>query len=738
MAIARVVVNLALDREFDYQIPERLAGRVLVGSRVWVPFGKGERIGYVVGLAEKSEFPELKEIKGVEGDREQIPQSLVALARWMADYYCCPKEHAVRALLPAVIRGGKVKHKVRAFAKLAPGLDVAATTATLGKRAQKQIAVIQALVRLKECESVRLQREAGVGPGVIKKLVTQKLVVLEQRVVDRDPFADDEFLPEAPKVLTDEQRVALDAVLAALRTPAGEVILLHGVTASGKTEVYLQGIAACLESGRDAIVLVPEIALTPQTQERFRRRFGDIVSVMHSGLSDGERYDEWMKVSDGRTRIVVGARSALFAPFRRLGLIVVDEEHENTYKQEESPRYNARDVAVVRGRMEHATVVLGTATPSLESVHNCEIGKYRLVEMQHRVDNHLMPTMEVIDMRAEAMLHGGPPVFSRRLQDLIRQRLDRGEQIILFLNRRGYASTMLCTKCGYVANCEDCSAKFTYHREEEHLICHYCGRVLAAPKSCPQCGDPGVRYSGYGTERIEAYVRKYFPHAALARMDSDTMTTKKAYWKAFHDFRSKKTQILIGTQMIAKGLDIENVTLVGILYADMALNLPDFRAGERTFQLVTQVSGRAGRGAVPGHVVVQTYTPFNPVLGYALQKDFRGFYEAEMETRKALQLPPLTHMVMVHFRGPSALLVEATAHQFFATLKPLLEPAVDPIGPMPCPITRIRKQTRYQLSLRGGSILRLTATLRRLVLEARAQMKEDVDIYIDVDPQSLL
>ncbi len=738
--VARVVVNLSLDREFDYRIPERLRGQVRAGTRVVVPFGHSERVAYVVGLAADSAVHGLKEIARLENEKERIPEKLIELAQWIADYYCCPRELAVRAMLPAVVRRGTMKAKQQAFVVLKPEEHLGEVVPALEKKAKKQAAVVQALVRLGgRCELRRLLKESGAAQAAVDALAEKGIVLLEKEEVDRDPFLADNVLPTLPLALTPEQRTALDAVAAALAVREAKTFLLHGVTGSGKTEVYLQAIARGLELGLDAIVLVPEIALTPQTMERFRSRFGETVSVLHSGLSDGERFDEWRRINDGRSRVVVGARSALFAPVRNLGLIIVDEEHETTYKQDEAPRYNARDVAVVRARLEKAVVVLGTATPSLESAHNCLVGKYAKLSLPKRVDDQVLPLMQVVDMRQEAMERGQPQIFSRALELLIRERLERGEQTIIFLNRRGYASQMLCTKCGYVAKCPDCDTAYTYHKQAAQLVCHLCGRVLPAPAECPECRDPKIRFSGLGTERVEAICRKLFPKAAVARMDSDTMTTRDSYRRTLNEFRAGRTNILIGTQMIAKGLHFPNVTLVGIIYADSALHLPDFRAGERTFQLLVQVAGRAGRGDVPGHVVVQTYTPFHPVLQHALRQEYDPFMEEEMETRRALSFPPAVHMALLLFRGPKDDAVYAAAKEFAEKLKPQLEPATFMVEPGPAPIPKARGLYRYQLSLRGGSIVKLTRLLRPLVGHANAALRpKGMDLSVDVDPYSLL
>lgn len=733
--VAHVVFNLSLDKGFDYAIPPALAGQIRAGSRVRVSFGHSERSGFVVSVAAQSSHEgELKPIIALEKQNEQIPSHLLGLAEWIAAYYCCPKEHAVRALMPAVVRSGAMKHKQVIFVSLALraanfGDDFAALT-------EKQQETIKYLHRHGAKPLQELEAGASVSAAIINTLCKHGWLIKEKRVVDRDPFHDDLIQPDSARQLTGGQQAALERVNSSLDAGDAQVILLHGVTASGKTEVYLQAIHHCLQRGQDAIVLVPEISLTPQTCDRFRQRFGNLVSVLHSGLSDGERFDEWTRINEGRSRIAVGARSALFAPFRKLGLIVVDEEHESSYKQEESPRYNARDVAVVRGKREKATVVLGSATPSLESYYNCEVGRYELVELPERVDASAMPAVELIDMAEEAALAGQAQLLSKRLKELIFDRLQKAEQIMLLLNRRGYATQMLCSKCGFVATCDNCSTAYTYHRKAAQLICHLCSVQLDAPDKCPQCQSKEIRYTGVGTEKIETILHALYPQATIARMDSDTMTTKDSYKKVLDAFRAGRIHILVGTQMIAKGLDFPNVTLVGVIQADSQLHLPDFRSGERTFQLITQVAGRAGRGDCAGHVVVQTYTPYHFALQAALKHDFKAFYAEEMPSRKMLDFPPCSHMVIVHFRSQDEALAADTAEKFHQGIQPLLDPAVQVIGPMPAPLSKVKTYYRFQLQLRGGSILKLVALLRPQVVGQ--SFPKGVDVYLDVDPRSLM
>jgi primosomal protein N' (replication factor Y) len=560
---------------------------------------------------------------------------------------------------------------------------------------------------------------------------------------------------------------------------SSQVFLLHGVTGSGKTEIYLQAIAHTLEQGKGAIVLVPEISLTPQTVERFKARFSSgklqtLVAVLHSHLSAGERHDEWHKIRQGRARIVIGARSAIFAPVEPLGLIIVDEEHEHSYKQEEAPRYHARDVAIMRGRMENAVVVLGSATPSLESYYNCKHGKYTLLELPERVDDQKMPHVRVVDMRQAASRQRGKegiPIFSPQLKEAITQRLEKHEQTILFLNRRGYSTSLQCPKCGYVAQCPNCSLALTFHRQEQKLCCHICGHVAPVPSVCPneKCKNPAIRFAGTGTQRVEETLAKLFPHARVKRMDADTMKRKDDYRKVLGGFRAGKTDILVGTQMIAKGLHFPNVTLVGIIYADLALHQPDFRAGERTFQLLTQVAGRAGRGDVEGEVFVQAFAPFHPAIQYARRHDFPGFYEQEIEFREQLKYPPVSRVALLTLKGRNEDKVKFSADHLKRELeKELLPssaggasvPASRPdnredgsrvrsphpgskntfsdliiAGPAPAPLLRAETFYRYQIMLRTRAMSKLSQALAKII-ETLA-LPEDVTLTVDIDPVSL-
>ena len=735
--IARILVDLSLDRHFDYLVPARLEHEVRIGTHVTVPFGKRTIRGCVVDFPEVSPHADLKEIENVCSKRPRISPKLVELGAWMAEYYCCSREHAIRALLPGAVRSGKISKKTQRCLFI-PDLKKAQDyMLTACARSPARAELLKTLLQHHGVPLAQVKKEAGVSDAVINALVKAGIISKEDRRVERDPFADAVILKSVELELTDEQTVVLASIREmATRRVKQFVGLLHGVTSSGKTEVYLRAIAETLKDGKDSIVLVPEISLTPQTTERFRARFGNLVSVLHSGLGDGERFDEWTKINEGRVRIVVGARSALFAPFKNLGLIVVDEEHENSYKQDEAPRYHARDVAVMRAKMEGAVAILGSATPSLESYHNAGKGKYLLLRLTKRIDDRVMPAVRIVDMRLETAALGRAQIFSRDLTEAIRSRIERAEQTIIFLNRRGFATHLSCSMCGYTAVCQECSVNYTFHRERECLSCHLCGSLLPAPSKCPQCGNPEIRYGGVGTEKVEAIAAKLFPAARIRRMDSDTMTHRKCYEKVLHEFRRGDIDILVGTQMIAKGLHFPNVTLVGIINADTGLHMPDFRAEERVFQLLTQVAGRAGRGEVKGEVFIQTYSPFNPAIQRAVTHDYEGFYADEMLIRKELSYPPVGHLVTFRFSGESEPEVKTTSEEFESRLKARMSPNIIVSPASPAPIQKIKNRFRYCLIIRGPVDASIRKTISEMVL--RSPKPKNVDIYADVDALNLM
>ena len=782
--IARVTLEIALRKEFDYLIPPELRAQVEVGTRVKVPFGPRQVMGCVTALVKESTHINLRPLLKVVGRQALVTPSILKLARWIADYYCCPVEAALKSVLPEAVRKEKAGWRERLFARALP---LAGDLPRLTRRQQEVWNVIE---EWREMPLQELLDLADTTAETVRKLEDKGLVSIGPQISERDPYAGEHILPTQPLALNAEQAAALEKIKAALDSKAPSTInhqpsstfLLHGVTGSGKTEIYLQAIARALQQGRGAIVLVPEISLTPQTVERFKARFCSgplqtLVAVLHSHLSAGERHDEWHKIRQGRARIVIGARSAIFAPLDPLGLIVVDEEHEYSYKQEEAPRYHARDVAVVRGQMEGAAVVLGSATPSLESFHNAQKGKYALLQLPQRADDRKMPLVRVIDMRQESRKEKGTPIFSQKLKEEITLRLERREQVMLFLNRRGYATSLQCPKCGFVAECPNCSVALTYHRSRQRLLCHICAYEAQAPTLCPngKCRNPAIRYAGLGTEKVEDTLTKLFPRARVRRMDSDALKRKDDYRRILGDFRTGKIDILVGTQMIAKGLHFPNVTLVGIIYADLSLHQPDFRAGERTFQLLTQVSGRAGRGEVEGEVVVQAFTPFHPAIQYARRHDFAGFYEQEIEFREQLKYPPVSRAALLTLKGRNEEKVRLSADHvrkeieklagrgsqkvgkresesaepvksgamsahfpaFPLSQPPALHALPDLIiaGPAPAPLLRAETYYRYQLMLRTRQMSKLSRSLAN-VLETLS-LPEDVSLMVDVDPVNL-
>ncbi len=996
--IARVTLELALRKEFDYFIPPELAGQIDVGSRVKVPFGPRQVMGVVTALVENSPHTNLRAITKVVGKQTLVTPKILQLARWIGEYYCCPPEIALKSVLPEAVRKEKEGWKEQLFVR------ALAVTGELPKLTKRQQEIWKILEQRKEIPLQELLALAETDAGTVRRLEDKGLIQISTQISERDPYAKENILPTLSMGLNAEQKSALQTLIASLNEkaapgsiclrrvrenppppffstpPAGiseftfrrrrlphleipgriyhitwsthknlllspaarektlaachfwhdkkihcylacvmpdhvhllmrplplpqkndsvyslsEVLhsiksfsahevnkvmgrtgpvwndesfdrlirsqndlhekwnyiwnnprkiglvgsmeeypfiwfpgnegektvnshppeadatrshadshppeadatrggatsvessrkispstfLLHGVTGSGKTEVYLQAIAHTLAQGKGAIVLVPEISLTPQTVERFKARFSSgplktLVAVLHSHLSAGERHDEWHKIRQGRARIAIGARSAVFAPVDPLGLIIVDEEHENSYKQEEAPRYHARDVAVVRGQMENAVVVLGTATPSLESFYNVTIGKYTLLELLQRADDKKMPVVRVIDMRQVARKEKSP-IFSPQLKEAITQRLEKKEQTILFLNRRGFATSLQCPLCGYVAECPNCSVSLTYHRAAQKISCHICGHSDPAPTICPnaKCRNPQIRYSGLGTEKVESTLAKLFPHAKIRRMDSDALKRKEDYRNILGDFKRGKIDILVGTQMIAKGLHFPNVTLVGIIYADLSLHVPDFRAGERTFQLLTQVSGRAGRGDVEGEVFVQAFTPFHPAIQFARRHDFAGFYEQEIEFREQLKYPPVSRVALLTIKGRSEDKVKFSAEHLRKELEkvtssgrvesgkvgkresemgafefagegtespmPTFSPAHFPdliiAGPAPAPLARAETYYRFQIMLRTKQMTRLSQILSSVTQTLK--LPDDVSVIVDIDPVNL-
>jgi primosomal protein N' (replication factor Y) len=737
---ARVIIDRAIHRELDYLIPDTLAERVAVGSRVRVPFRDKSALATVLAILDRSEAEGIRPIEAIVGEAPVLSGELLELGKWMSAYYCCPIETVIRSLLPQVVRRAEVGWKKQLFVQPSGKIDQEELD-KLRRRAPRQAELLEAITKLEApIPAAELLRQTSSDSQTLRALVKRGLAETREQSVVRDPHGDEQFVPTGNLELNAEQVIALKEVNAALDSPENaRPILLHGVTGSGKTEIYLQAIRGALERGRSAIVLVPEISLTPQTVERFKGRFAeaqDAVAVLHSHLSEGERHDEWHKINSGRARIVIGARSAVFAPLRNLGLIVVDEEHENTYKQEEAPRYHARDVAVVRGKIEKCVVVLGTATPSLESYHNATTGKYRLATLSQRVDENQMPLMRIVDLRLERRKQKAAAILSEKLRAAIGDRLEKREQTILFLNRRGFSTSLLCSNCGEARDCPNCSVALTFHRNMARLSCHLCGHTAAVPRKCPACAKDALIYAGFGTEKVEANVSQIFPNAIVRRMDADSMTRKESYRETLRSFRAGKIDILVGTQMIAKGLHFPNVTLVGIINADLSLHMPDFRAGERTFQLLTQVAGRAGRGETLGEVFVQTYTPFSPSVQFARHHDFAGYFQQELEFRERCDFPPFKHAILITVRSAHEARAKFSAETLTRRLKETLGSEFILGDPTPAPLEKLQGQFRFHILMRGEAIVRLSRLVRETL--DKLSFPEDVAVAVDVDPYQLL
>jgi primosomal protein N' (replication factor Y) (superfamily II helicase) len=738
--VAGVVLASGPPQEFDYLVPDTLCDQIEPGRRVMVPLGKGNRLvlGYCVRVDNRLAGPRmLKPLAELVDCRSLLSPAMLRLTRWIADYYLCPWGQVLESVLPAGVRG-QAGTRMATLLTLDPrGAEMLAADAL----PEKHRAILRVLAACPPgAPGLTLQelaRDAGCTAAPIGTLRRKGLIRSQSSRVSTVRQKEVPLPREERLALNPDQRKALDAVLAALRAQRHRTLLIHGVTGSGKTEVYIQAMEEVVRYGRQTIVLVPEISLTPQTVERFRRRFG-AVAVLHSHLSDADRHWQWQRIADGRASVIVGARSAIFAPTPHLGLIILDEEHETTFKQEVAPRYHAREVAAARAAAEDVPLVLGSATPSLESWNRARLGQYQLIEMPRRVLNRPLPEVGTIDLRADGHRTGVGSI-SRQLQQAIHTALQEGGQVILLLNRRGYSTHIQCPACGAVVRCPDCDIALTHHRTGDQVLCHLCDYRAAPPTACPQCDSGEIRYWGMGTQKLEAEVRARFPNAPVLRMDADTMQARGAHERALADFREGRASILLGTQMIAKGLDFPNVTLVGVIQADTALHLPDFRAAERTSHLVMQVAGRTGRGDKGGRVLVQTFSPEHAAIRAAVRHDYAAFAAAELPLREALHYPPFAEMIRLVVRGD----LEEAAKQFAARLGQTVSAALKAqetvarvLGPAPAPTPRIRGKYRFQIQIQGPDGEKLRAAVR--AAQEQLVAPAEVEWIADVDPMNML
>ncbi len=747
-----VALPLPLPQTFTYSVEEEFEHPLVPGARVVVPLRGGSEVGVCVAVdVEPDVNRRYKAVRGVPDAVPAIPAGLLATCRWIAEYYAAPLGLVLRSALPSLLTGAEAPvpaPRTRRILVAAEAVPSLMERERLFKRAPKQRKLFELLEALGGRVPIdHLVGQLEVSPAVVNALVNRSLARVERDEVARTPMLGRKVAAGA-HAPTAAQRAAIDAITAS--TP-GEVLLLHGITGSGKTLVYLEALReVVLERGRGAIVLVPEIALTPQTVDRFRGVFGDQVAVLHSALSDGERLDEWRALRSGRKRIAVGARSALFAPLEDVGIVVVDEEHEASYKQAESPRYHARDAAIVRARAEsqRGVTVLGSATPSLESWVRARDGHYRLLELPERVGGGSLPAVQVIDLRrpTQSGAIGAPDPFRRvisePLEAAIRERLQQRQQSLLLLNRRGYSAFLLCSACGDVAACPHCSISLTYHRTPERLVCHYCAYSEHPRTQCPRCRGTTVRERGLGTQQVERLLGERFPQARIARMDVDTTTGKLAHASILDRVGAGEVDILLGTQMIAKGLDFPNVTLVGVVDADVGINLPDFRASERSFQLLAQVAGRAGRGPKGGDVYIQTRHPEHHAVRCATTHDVRGFLVEELAARTSPPYPPVVRLANVLVSGTqeeaTADLAQACAEWLSQLLQRQAGLDVRIVGPAPCAIDRIKDRWRWHLLIKASRARSLTRVCNYLMARFDVPARAGLRLSVDRDPVTLL
>lgn len=789
------------DKTFDYVIPDKYVGSILPGMRIIVPFGPRKIQGFVVDVKTDSNFTKLKEIVEPMDLYPVLTKELLVLGDWLSEVTLCYKISAFQAMLPAALKAKYEKNIVLAE-HVTPGqlslplqpffvekdqlawedaiklgilseiqkeavngnIDVVYEVKArirkkrlkhiksllsveelknekynLSTRAAKQLEVIDFFIQRQEpIELRKLLEILNISSATVSSLVDKKILEEIEMEVYRDPYQNRHFEKTFPLELTEGQQKVIVPIQQMIVKDKHKVFLLYGVTGSGKTEVYLQSIQTVLEQGKEAIVLVPEISLTPQMVNRFKGRFGDQVAVLHSGLSAGEKYDEWRKIHKKEVSVVVGARSAIFAPFENIGIIIIDEEHETSYKQEETPRYHARDVAIRRAEYFQCPVVLGSATPSLESFARAQKGVYQLLSLPTRMNNQSLPAVEIVDMRDE-LKNGNRSMFSTSLFEKMQDRLEKRQQIVLFLNKRGYSSFVICRDCGYVVNCPHCDISLTYHRSQQQMKCHYCGHEEQVPKNCPECSSEHIRYFGTGTQKVEEELGKVLPEAKVIRMDVDTTSRKGSHEKLLQAFQDGKADILLGTQMIAKGLDFPNITLVGVLTADTMLHLPDFRSSEKTFQLLTQVSGRAGRHELPGEVVIQTYSPEHYSVELSGQQDYDQFYQQEMMMRKIHRYPPFYYLSLITITHEDLMKVVSVTEKLTKYLRSKLSNNAIVLGPVASPIPRINNRYRYQCLIKYKNEPVLSNALKIILDQYQHEMTSTgLQISIDLNPYILM
>lgn len=728
---AEVIINseaLEIDRPFTYKVPEEFNNEIKIGQIVKVPFGKGNKTseGFILNLKNDDNIKfKTKNIAAILVKDPVIYEDDINLIEFLREKTLCKYIDAFRLLIPVgIMKGAKAKKKRVIVLK---NEDLSNIKNPDG---YKKIVEFFKTNSGKYTKS-ELINDHSISQYKLNKLIENEVLSIEEESVFR--YNDRVYNKDSAKTLTIEQ----ENIIREYINSDDKMFLLKGVTGSGKTEVYMKLVERVLLEGKSAIILVPEIALTPQMIERFKGRFGVNVALFHSKLSDGERFDEWFRVKEGKAKVIVGARSAIFLPAKNLGLIIIDEEHENTYKSEQNPKYQTKEVAEYLSELKGCKVILGSATPSIETYYRALTGEMKLLELNSRVDNKPMPPMKVIDMRNE-LKGGNKSLFSRELFIAIQERLKRKEQIILFLNRRGFSTFVSCRSCGYVFKCDECDISMTYHKNGL-LICHYCGKTKREPRECPKCHSKYVKFFGAGTQRVEEEVKKYFNNVRILRMDVDTTRDKHSYERIYNTFKNGEADILIGTQMVSKGLDFKNVTLVGILAADMSINIPDYRAAERTFQIITQVAGRAGRGDKQGEVLIQTYTPQHYSLQYAVNYDYEGFYEKEFTVRAMMKYPPFGKLLLINGTSKKEELLKNFMHKITMMIKPLVESCLDIeiLGPIPCMISKVKENYRWQIVIKGEFDSYFSKNIKEILYDENKNVYNDIRISMDINPNNL-
>ncbi len=736
---ATIALFSGIDKELTYLVPEKI-GNVEVGSMVRVPLRGGTAQGVVLKVFKASELSEgkfkYKNIYSKVQDEPVLTEDLIKLAFWIRDYYGCGLQGVFESMIPAVVRAGK--SALEALEVVLRKIPDKADMEKLNRKAPQQASVCQYLIANPEpILKSALLKITEASSQSIDALTKKGIVEIRKKVIQRSAFSDDlasaEAIPTKPHNLNEEQQSALDAILQDSQSGDFKTRLLYGVTGSGKTEVYMRTMREILDEGGSCIFLVPEIALTPQTVGRLRSRLGDYeLVVWHSNLTDGQRLDAWRTLASGKARVVVGARSCIFAPLKNIKLIIVDEEHDTAYKQDKTPRYNGRDAAVMRAKICSAVCVLGSATPSLETLNNAHSGKYELSRIANRIDGRKLPLVHIADMRREK----AGTILSRILCEKLAKRLDNGEQTILFLNRRGYSKIFECPDCGEVEQCPHCSVSMTWHKRENIIKCHLCGYTTKAPSNCKKCGSPKAKWRGHGTQKLEDAVAAMFPSARIGRMDRDAMKRRDNYRKVLGDFRTGKLDILIGTQMIAKGLDFPRVTLVGIIDADISLHMPDFRAAEKTYQLIVQVAGRAGRGDGEGEVVIQTLQPDAAPIQYAKRDDMESFLEEELENRKEYSYPPTMRLVRHIFRSRNEDKLEFYTEEWARQAVEKFGDICQIRGPAPAPLERSEDFYRWHIWYFCKNVKAVVSEINEL--KKSFDFGDDIEDVLDSDPLSLM